>query len=402
MSYGKIALRATCVAACVAALTACSNKTPKKDLAVHTDSSGVEIITNTGTYKPLKWAFDTAFTIGASGDSAFQRVREHTVAVSKDGHIYILDTTTRRIDIHDASGRLVASIPPGAGGHLASPSALLLQPDGIAVYDAERSTLVRFSPEGKYLGQTGAPRQYQEGVMRSDSDAIILAQKVHDPKTNEPVMSIVRISATDTASIIAAQIDEEMNVQFPGCGIQMSLAPIFGEPPAWNAGYGITAVAEAPLHGVRLYRGTKEFRRIRRKVRPEGATNQYALLAAGDDREIPLPNGTTCTITPLEIAKGSGWKEVIPAIGAIAIKPDGGLWLRRVDPGRAEPAVDVIDPKGEYLGTLPLHTPWPLGFLPNGNPVALREDSLGVNRIVIYRINTNPPPATPPKKDAKK
>jgi hypothetical protein len=97
----------------------------------------------------------------------------------------------------------------------------------------------------------------------------------------------------------------------------------------------------------------------------------------------------------VQIAKGSGWKDVIPAIGEITIAPDQGLWLRRVDPGRPEPAVDVIDAKGEYVGTLPLHTPWPIGFLPNGDPVSLTEDSLGVSRVIVYKIDRDAKPVVP-------
>jgi hypothetical protein len=249
---------------------------------------------------------------------------------------------------------------------------------------------VSFSSDGTYIGTEPAPRQYVDGPLRTDSAALVIAQQLRDPSTNTPVVSIVRVSDTDTASIIAAEIDDPLNVQFPECGITMSLPPLFSGPPAWTAGRGITAVAEAPLYGVRLYRGTQEFRRVRRDLRPEPASNQYALLAAGEDRDIPLPNGTTCTITPLQIAKGSGWKETIPAIGAIAIMPDGGLWLRRVDPGHEMPAVDVIDPKGVYVGTLPLNTPWPVGFLPDGNPVALTADTLGIAHIVAYAIDRNP------------
>jgi hypothetical protein len=386
--------RAAFVLALTATTAACHVEN-KRDAVIRTDSSGVEVVSSTGTYRPLTWGFDTLFMIGAGGDSAFKRVRPHTVQVGRDGHIFILDTGDGRVYIHDQTGKLVTAIPPGAKGHLVTPSALVLQPDGFAVYDIGKMALVRFTTDGKYVGEVPAPRQYQEGVMRSDSDAIILAEKVRDPKTDEPIMSIVRLSRTDTVSIIAAQIEDELTVNFPGCGITMSLLPIFAEPPAWDARNGITAVAEAPLYGVRMYRGTKEFRRVRRRLQPEGATNQYALLAAGDDRKIRMLDGTVCTITPVQIAKGSGWKDVIPAIGAITIAPDQGLWLRRVDPGRPEPAVDVIDAKGEYVGTLPLHTPWPIGFLPNGDPVSLTEDSLGVSRVIVYKIDRDAKPVVP-------
>lgn len=388
------------LALCIASLAACGDKY-NPEATIRTDSSGIEIIANTGNYHPLTWAFDTAFTISAIGDSAFQRVRPHTIAVSRDGLIYILDTTTRRIDIHDATGKVIATVPPGAGGKLSMPSALVLQPDGFAVYDADKDALVHFAADGKYISTALAPRQFREGVLRSDSDALVMEQHFVDPKTDSLAISIVRVSKTDSTSLIAAHLDDELNVQFPMCGVTIALAPMFGEPPAWDARNGITAVAEAPLWGVRMYRSGKEYRRVRRKLSPEAANNQYAFLAAGAGKEVRLPNGTVCTIPPAEIAKGAGWKSIIPAIGAILIAPDGGLWLQRVDPGHYHPAVDVIDGKGEYVGTLPLNTPWPLGFLPNGNPVSLTEDTAGVSHIIAYRINKNPPPVVPGK-DAKR
>jgi hypothetical protein len=378
-------------------LGACKPKTDP-NAAVHADSAGVEIIRSSGKYRPIKWAFDTVFVIGGAGDSAFQRVRDHTVDVSRDGHIMVLDTDRRRVEIYGADGRLVKRLEPGGEAPIAMPSAVVTHGNEFVVYDVDKWSLIRISPEGKYLGTMPAPRQLRQGVLRSDSSAFVLGQRVQDTKTNTPVMSIVRVTDKDTTSIIAAALEEANSTFLPVCGgVQLMLEPIFADPPAWTARHGVTAVAEAPLYGVRLYRGTTEFRRIRRNLQPEESTNQFAALAAEPGKEIRRLDGSRCTIPAVEIARASGWKNVIPAIKAIALTPDGGMWLQRVDPGHSHPNVDIIDAKGEYVGTLPRNTPWPVGFLPNGNPVALAEDTLGVTRVIAYKVNTNPPPPAKPK-----
>ena len=103
-----------------------------------------------------------------------------------------------------------------------------------------------------------AADRFREGVLRSDSSAFVLAERVRDRKTDTPIMSIVRVTATDTTSIIAAAIEDAMSTSLPVCGgVQLMLEPIFAEPPAWTAAHGIVAVAEAPAGqvGVQLLHG---------------------------------------------------------------------------------------------------------------------------------------------------
>jgi hypothetical protein len=358
---------------------------------VRTDSSGIAVIRNTGEYHPISWSFTPEFKLGAdSGQDSYGRVRENTVQVSPDGHIFVLDTDAKRVYIYDQAGREITRIESTAAQPLRVPAALVLTDDGFAIFDAELVSFMRYSTDGSYLGTTKAPRQFKQGVIDSDSGAFVLTQRLTDPATQKPVLSIIRVSPTDTTYVIAAQIDPEIEVSFRSCPVRMFMTPLFAEPPAWDAGYGLIAVAEAPTYGVRLYREGQEVKRIRRHMPPEPATNQFALLAAGQGRDVRLYTGETCTIPAQEIALGSGWKDVIPAIGAIRITPERGLWLQRVDPGRALPAVDIIDPNGEYVGTLGLGTPWPVAFLPGDRPLVLEDDSLGVTHLVAYRIDKTP------------
>ena len=387
--------KATRILLVTALLVAAGCNGTDPDATVRTDSSGVEVVRTSGRYRSISWTFEPEFTLGANdGEGMYGRVRQHTVQVSPDGHIFVLDTDAKRVYIYDQAGKEIARVDSTAAVPLRIPAALVLVDDGFAIFDAEPLTLVKYGPDGGYIGTMKAPRQYKQGVIDSDSGALVLTQRLTDPKTQKPVLSIIRVSPTDTTYVIAAQIDEEIEVSFRSCPVRMFMTPLFGDPPAWDAGHGLIAVAESPTYGVRLYREGREIGRVRRALRPEPSTNAYALLQAGNGRDIRLYSGETCTIPPEEIALGSGWKDVIPAIGAITITPEGGLWIQRVDPGRPNPAVDIIDPKGEYVGTLGLGTPWPIAILPGERPLVLEDDSLGVTHLVAYRIDKTPKPTS--------
>ncbi len=50
--------------------------------------------------------------------------------------------------------------------------------------------------------------------------------------------------------------------------------------------------------------------------------------------------------------------------------------------------VDVFDPTGAYLGTLPPGAPWPLAFTPQGNVVAKEKDDMDVERVVVFEVGS--------------
>ena len=76
----------------------------------------------------------------------------------------------------------------------------------------------------------------------------------------------------------------------------------------------------------------------------------------------------------------------LQAVDALRFAPDGGLWAVRGHVDGEEPAIDVFDPDGEYVGTLPPGSPVPLLFLPDGRLVAEERDELDVERLVVYRV----------------
>jgi hypothetical protein len=81
-----------------------------------------------------------------------------------------------------------------------------------------------------------------------------------------------------------------------------------------------------------------------------------------------------------------GFAPVLPLVGALTLAPDGSLWVRRGMVKGDAPVIDVFDPEGTYLGTLPPGSPFPTAFTPRGDVVAIEKDDLDVDHLVVYRV----------------
>jgi len=80
-----------------------------------------------------------------------------------------------------------------------------------------------------------------------------------------------------------------------------------------------------------------------------------------------------------------GFAPVVPAVRHVVLAPDGSLWVNRSGPGVEQPLIDLFDPRGNYVGTMPPGTPSPVTFMPNGDIVATRKDKESdVDRLVVY------------------
>jgi hypothetical protein len=92
--------------------------------------------------------------------------------------------------------------------------------------------------------------------------------------------------------------------------------------------------------------------------------------------------------TPAEIrVDRKGVAPVLPGIAGIALSPDGSIWVRR-GAVRSEPhLIDIFDANGVYRGTLPPDSPFPVAFMPSGDPLVIERDSNDIDRVVLYRID---------------
>ena len=90
-----------------------------------------------------------------------------------------------------------------------------------------------------------------------------------------------------------------------------------------------------------------------------------------------------CEVPLEEAIRIKGHLDRIPAATELAISNQGELWVRRGAIPLSAGAIDIFDPLGEPVGTLPAGTPFPVAFV-NDGVVSVREDELGVQRLVVW------------------
>lgn len=147
--------------------------------------------------------------------------------------------------------------------------------------------------------------------------------------------------------------------------------------------------------------GPGEFRApTRLGVADDGSVHVYdaahgALLVFGPDARAGA-DATHGPVLRLERARidAMGFHDVIPVIRAMAVDPEGRIWVQRHpgEPGVPGP-VDVVDASGRYLGTLPPGGPGiPDAFGPGGLMAVVSADAVGAPVIHLLRLRTNGPP----------
>jgi hypothetical protein len=97
-------------------------------------------------------------------------------------------------------------------------------------------------------------------------------------------------------------------------------------------------------------------------------------------------DGTDCVVPPSEVIEQRGYAAAVPLIESLAVGPTGELWVRRRTLGSEDRAIDLFDPDGEYLRTVPGDSPFPAAFLPDGRFIVIETDSLDVARIVVHAL----------------
>ena len=104
---------------------------------------------------------------------------------------------------------------------------------------------------------------------------------------------------------------------------------------------------------------------------------------------INFGGGGGCTIPADEVVAQRGFADVVPAVRQLAGTPDGGVWVQR-GYGKEGRVIDVFDPSGAYVGTLPAGTPWPAAFVDGETILVTTEDDLGRELVEVRRIARSP------------
>jgi hypothetical protein len=377
--------------------TACDKGAPPKEsLSSTTDSAGVAIVRGPAADVPLPWRFVELKRIGGadSGAQAFDDITVYRVRTNGESTIAVLDTRNNAIHLFDSLGATVRAVgAKGSGpGETQWPQRIDLARDGaVMVYDVAKQAVVRWSatgavePERKLSSSTG--RVWGAPLLRGDTVwAAVDVIKPSDSATT--VRRLERWTPSDTVVLDSTVNAKPKMVMFKCVGL--ALPPLFTGELAWALGDGRVATTHQSAYIVDLVELSPNGRKItsvRRDIVPANASAADANKLYPEGLKVRFGAGGQCVTPSAEVGEKVGVAATLPLVRDMAFAPDGSLWVQRYTFEGETPAVDVFDPRGQYLGTA-RGTSLPLGFLGTDRVLLpIKNDDDGTSIIGIYRID---------------
>ena len=181
--------------------------------------------------------------------------------------------------------------------------------------------------------------------------------------------------------------------------------PMFEPEFVWDAlPGGAIAYADSSTYTVRVVRDGAAIQTLTRPIAPQPVTRaiksrmrEEALRASGG-----APAAGGAGIPGVDMAamqrerraaiENMTFYHEVPVIGRIRTTPDGFVWVRRQDPVNEDNdgLIDVFEPEGTYIGTLPRGG---LGmsraFGPGGLVAYWEIDEMDIPSVVVYRLPEN-------------
>jgi hypothetical protein len=349
----------------------------------------VDVASYSGDDVPLRWTFQQQFTIGGeeTETESFYRVADDFVHADSAGNLYVLDGDAYRVLVFDSAGDFVRMFgrEGGGPGEFKLTLSFTVSSDGTsALFDLGKRSLVRFDADGSVLPELPFPAQYFGGSIHLDGDALFVP--VHSRSEAEVRNELRRLTPTDSLVLAAVVLPPGKPIQLESCGMSFSgMPPLFSPTLRWAARGNTVAVATTDAYEVRVFRDNTLVRSIRRSVRPLTGTREAAMRELGEGMRVRTERGAV-TCAPEEVAEQQGFAAVIPAIARIEIDPNGQLWVERGHIADDEAPIDLYSEAGDYLGTLPAGTPFPVTFLTASRPATITTDELDVARVAVHEL----------------
>lgn len=371
-------------------LAACAGDSP--EAGIRSDSAGIEIVRFPGGDRPARVALTEELRLGGSEtdpNQSFFHVSRGTVGTDAQGNIYVLDMQARRVVVFDGDGTFLGAMGRSGGGpgELGFPGGLVVSAEGRAgVIDFSKRGIVRYDTDGTPLPVEPMPGTYFGGDVHLAGDVLVHPGNLA-LDGGRRTDALYRITGTDTTTLVIRPPAETKPIQLESCGMGFSgMPPLFTPTLRWAARDAQLAVAYTTPYDIAIFEDGREVRRVRRDVPPRAATEELAVRQLGDGMSVRTEGGVR-VCEAREVVQQQGFAPTIPAVGTLAIAPDGRLWVQHGGLNDEPKAIDLFDPDGEYIGTLPPGSPFPLLFLPDGRMAAGETDELDVTRLVVYRLD---------------
>lgn len=358
------------------------------------DSAGVAIAEISGPDEPLTVQLEAIAEL-TPPDSSLTPVPWGVSADPESGHVYAIDWNSPRLIAFDRAGTYLGGFgrEGGGPGEFRNPVATFLEPDGtLAVWDAGRSVISRWSPAGELLGEEPAPAQYWGPGFAVDGETVTTVTTDEGPSGTTMVQRLTAVSPDGERTLYELPI--ELGMMRVGGGA-MPAPKVFAPSLTWAAQEGQVYVLNGPEYRIDVYEKGELVSIIRRDVPPIPVTREMAVEAVASGPGPYAAFMRRANLTAEQIVASVGHEEVVSTVQALSVDPASRLWVTRTTDGIRPALIDIIGPGGEYQGTLEAPG-FPVAFLSPSEFVALQVDEdTGVVRLVLYRLPGGAPAPAP-------
>jgi hypothetical protein len=315
-----------------------------------------------------------------------------TVGVDETGRIYVLDTQNDRVVIFSTDGSFESELGRhGEGpGELSSSWGLAVSPEGEAsVLDFSKRRLVQYAPDGTYSGLHPFPFYPLSTIPRHfemyPRGYVVLTRLPRQVEETE-VDALLLVQGQDTTTITAWESPRTEMVMYDMCRGGLNLPRLFEVEIPWALRGSEIVSSSSTSYLLEVHSGPDLIRRFSRDLPQVRATEALAAEMLGEGMTFNFGAGP-CLIPAQDMIRGRGFAEYVPWVQQITISPSGEIWVQREDPTRiTESVIDLFGSEGEYLGTLPDSTPFPLVFLSEDRFGAAETDAYDIIRLVVYQV----------------
>jgi len=326
------------------------------------------------------------YSVGGEDDTllSLPELQPAHVAANDRGGLFVLDAAAGVVRVFGADGRPRDPLGRrGRGpGELSAPSGIDVDNTGdVVVADGSKRSVLRWSADGAFVKEDPFLAFIWGDKLRATPNGMLLQVRDMNSKAFRENLSLV--SERSDVPLAGMTWPETRPPVYPSCpeyGVEFP--PFFTQWLLWDSDGRHTVVVNTHAYEIDVFDGVSLTRKIRRSIDPTRVTD--AIIAAKIDSLVIPPLG--CTIPAAERARVLGVQETLPVIAAVSVDAQGRLWVRRNGTGKAPGPIDVFTLDGEYQGTLPPESPFPIAFAGADRLVQLTQDSLGVSVINVLNV----------------
>ncbi len=341
----------------------------------------------------LDWRFERRWTVGGAADTLLGRdyaFRFGEVDVDSRNRIYVLQQSDHRVVVLSDAGEMLDEIGrSGRGpGELADPHALSVAEDSIlSVYDWTNGVVRWRLPAAESATAIRAHVQIWTWELHVGPGGFVFTEReaLRGGPNGMYRHHVSRWTPAGVKRLVTGPTAERVISEFPSCDMTgMSLPRIFEPGVPWDArDHRLVAVADV-AYDIQVFEDFRPVMRIKRDIAPRGVTKEMA------ERHFEVSWGgrvrPSCKIPADEAVRRLHVADHLQTVTDVRISRGGNVWALRGKVADEPSRTDVFTSGGEYLGTLPPGSPFPVAMMSDDRILVADKDAYDVGTLTMYRI----------------